>query len=400
MRLLIIGHTSHYMRGDQIVGWGPTVREVNWLAKAFDSITHLACLHKGPAPESALPYEADCVHLVPLPPAGGLTWRERFSAIKIAPLYFYTIIKYLPKADVVQVRTPGPLGLCAMLVLSITKRKMRWTKFAGNWGATKANTLLVGFQRWWLRNGFTHGPVTVNGDWSFSHPHVYPFDNPSLSIDDLRQVYNFCAEKQLKEPIRLIFVGRLESDKGVSKCLDIVQLLRHQTEVSLDILGGGSMIGNLRAKCATLEIEKLVRFHGWVSIDQVKKYLLRAHFILLPSSANEGWPKVLSEAMAYGVVPIASDISAIPQILSETQTGFALPSNDIDQYVKAISDLVEEPSRWKAMVLAGLGSARKFSYEQYMIKLDEMFHSYYRNSPMNGTVLEELRRKLEISYAG
>ena len=41
MRLLIIGHTSHYLCGDQIVGWGPTVKEVDWLAKSFDNVTHL-----------------------------------------------------------------------------------------------------------------------------------------------------------------------------------------------------------------------------------------------------------------------------------------------------------------------------------------------------------------------
>jgi hypothetical protein len=48
MQLLVIGHTAHYERDGQIVGWGPTVREICWLAKAFDRVTHLACLHSGP----------------------------------------------------------------------------------------------------------------------------------------------------------------------------------------------------------------------------------------------------------------------------------------------------------------------------------------------------------------
>ena len=38
--------------------------------------------------------------------------------------------------------------------------------------------------------------------------------------------------------------------------------------------------------------------------------------------------------MAYGVVPLASTVSCIPQILGETGSGLALPAKDTDAYVK------------------------------------------------------------------
>jgi glycosyltransferase involved in cell wall biosynthesis len=399
MRLLIIGHTAHYLRDEKIVGWGPTIKEVNWLARAFDSLTHLACFHYSPAPDSALPYDTEKVHFVPVPPAGGLRLQDKLQLIRVAPLYISAIKKNLPTADVIQVRSPGPLGLCAMLMLGFVEQKMHWTKFAGNWGTTEKISSSFAFQRWWLKNGFTRGPVTVNGKWPDSPQYIYSFDNPSLTINELSYAQRFCTEKQLTSPIRLIFIGRLESAKGIGASLDIVQELLKHFEVRLDILGDGTQLAKLQRKCALLEIEPFVTFHGWIPHNEVKKYLAEAHFILLPST-SEGWPKVLSEAMAYGVVPIASNVSAIPQVLSETQTGFALPPSDADQYVHAILKLVKEPLIWKKMIEAGIRAAPRFSYEQYILNLDNMFHSYYGTSPMNQVVVKQLRKQIESFYAG
>jgi glycosyltransferase involved in cell wall biosynthesis len=398
MRLLIIGHTAHYQRGDQIVGWGPTVKEVNWLARSFDSLTHLACFHQSLAPDSALPYDTDKVQFVPVPPAGGPSLRDKLRVIQFAPKYFSAIIKHLPTADVIQVRGPGPLGLCAMLILGFIRRKIYWTKYAGNWGATGTITPAFAFQRWWLKNGFTRGPVTVNGKWPNSPKHIYPFDNPSLTLKEIIQARRFCTKKQLTSPIRLIFVGRIESAKGVGICLDIVNKLRPHFEVHLDVLGGGPELNKFQVLCTSLEIQEFVTFHDWVPHDEVKRHLAEMDFILLPS-ASEGWPKVLSEAMAYGVVPIASNVSAIPQILSETQTGFALPPSDADQYAQAIVTLVNEPMKWKSMIQAGLRAAPRFSYELYILKLNNMFLDYYHTSPMNQTRVLEIQKQIEGFYA-
>ena len=86
---------------------------------------------------------------------------------------------------------------------------------------------------------------------------------------------------------------------------------------------------------------------------QVADYYAAAHFILLPSR-SEGWPKVLSEAMAYGVVPVAAAVSSIPQILGETRAGAALPVDDIEGLAVAIAGYVAEPERWAAAGRAGV----------------------------------------------
>ncbi len=87
----------------------------------------------------------------------------------------------------------------------------------------------------------------------------------------------------------------------------------------------------------------MVKFLGWLPKPSLADYYSQAHFLLLPTNASEGWPKVLSEAMAYGVVPLAGAVSSIPQILQETGAGLALPPEDPEAFVQAIQNFLAEP---------------------------------------------------------
>jgi len=133
-RLLIIGHTAHYWRNGELVGWGSTVKEINWLAPAFDELVHLACLHKTPAPDSALPYTAQNVRLVAVPPGGGLTLRDKLRVLWLGPRYSWHSLRQIRRADVVHVRCPGSLEMYGMLMASWATGKPKWVKYAGNWG--------------------------------------------------------------------------------------------------------------------------------------------------------------------------------------------------------------------------------------------------------------------------
>jgi glycosyltransferase involved in cell wall biosynthesis len=99
--------------------------------------------------------------------------------------------------------------------------------------------------------------------------------------------------------------------------------------------------------------------------------------------------------MSHGVVPIASSVSAIPQILKATEAGVALPLDDIDGFVRSIIGIMDDYPKWKKMSLAGIAAAPDFSYERYVLALDEMFRSTYGSSPFNQEVLVKVRAQLE-----
>ena len=47
MKLVVISHTEHFINSQgEVVGWGPTVIEINHLLDLFEEIVHIAVLNK------------------------------------------------------------------------------------------------------------------------------------------------------------------------------------------------------------------------------------------------------------------------------------------------------------------------------------------------------------------
>jgi hypothetical protein len=71
MKLAIISHTEHYKTQEGvIVGWSPTVNEINHLLHVFDEIYHVAMLKEGAPPPSVMAYSSNKIKFIPLPALG------------------------------------------------------------------------------------------------------------------------------------------------------------------------------------------------------------------------------------------------------------------------------------------------------------------------------------------
>jgi glycosyltransferase involved in cell wall biosynthesis len=374
VKLLIISNMSHYRREGQIVGWGPTAQEIDHLAELFDEIRHIACLHTEPAPSSSLPYEAKNVTLIPVPPAGGVRVRNKLDILRRCPLYFRTIWRGLAWADMVHVRCPANISLIAIVLLAIVRTpRLRWVKYAGNWQPDGPESWSNSLQRWWLNRRLHRGVVTVNGAWANQPGHVHSFLNPCLSDLELSEAKSSRAQKQLSTPIRLLFVGRLETTKGVGRALEVLaELKREGLSATLDLVGDGSERVGFENQARNLQVTHLVRFHGWLPRPLVGPLYAQSHLTLLPTNCSEGWPKVLSEAMAYGVVPVASEVSSIPQYLKKFGIGKVLEPYDVEGFVRAILWYGSHPNEWKTESDNGIRAAELFSYSNYLTAVRQL----------------------------
>jgi glycosyltransferase involved in cell wall biosynthesis len=98
-----------------------------------------------------------------------------------------------------------------------------------------------------------------------------------------------------------------------------------------------------------------------------------AHFLIFPASSSEGWPKVLSEGMAHGVVPVAGSVSSIPQFLNSFQTGRTCPPDDVEAFVDVLVWYAQNPNRWKEESAKGVQAAQLFSYRNYLQAVRTIF---------------------------
>jgi glycosyltransferase involved in cell wall biosynthesis len=325
---------------------------------------------------SSLPYTQANIRLIPVPPAGGNTLAKKLGILRLSPLYLKSILKALRTADVVHVRCPANIPLLAILLLSILRRpRRRWIKYAGNWQGYENEPLSYRFQRWWLRRNFARSIVTMNGVWPSQPSHVVSFFNPCLELEEIADGAAEASKKKAEGTLRLLFVGALNEAKGMLRAIELMRRLRDSgLDASLVFVGDGPDRDLYERLVDELDLSEMVIFLGWVRRTELSSYYAAAHCILLPSK-TEGWPKVLSEAMAYGVVPIAAAVSSIPQYLEQFNVGRSVAFDDIDGYVRAVSEYADNREIWRAESERALQFVTLFSYESYIESVSQLLEA-------------------------
>lgn len=368
MRLLVISHTPHYIQDGQLVGWGPTVRELDYLSTLFDELVHLAPLYSEEAPKSALSYQSKRIRLHAIKPSGGEKFLDKVSVGMQYPAYARAILYELKKADLVHVRCPANISLLGILLLAFTRQpSYRWVKYAGNWQPDRKEAFTYTLQRWLLKKGLHKGIVTINGSWPGQASHIFSFPNPCLTQTELSVGHQVSQQKQLDLPVKLLFIGRLEAPKGAQRVIEIARgLATAGVDFRLSMIGDGPDKSGYLKMIQQLGLSDKIDLPGWLPKNKLVDYYSPSHFLILPTTASEGWPKVLSEGMAYGVVPLASAVSSIPQILKESGAGLALPPDQPQAFIRAIQAYLEHPQSWKQASLAGVAYAQNYSYEHYL----------------------------------
>ncbi len=358
MKLLVVSHTPHYLRDGEVVGFGATVRELSHLATLFSSVVHLAPLYPDPAPASALPYGApagDRIALRPVAPSGGDGLVAKMYVLAGAPGFLRQLRREVATADAWHLRAPANLALLAMAFFPFLPERPCWVKYAGNWrpeGAeARSEAASYTWQRRWLARPRPNLAVTVNGSWPGDPPHVVPFRNPSFTAAELAAAKGGADSRRPPapgEPLELLFVGRLDEPKGAGRAIEVLARLAGQGIAARLTLAGGGERPRWEARARELGREGEVTFAGELPRPALAELYRRAHFLLLPTRSSEGWPKVLSEAMAYGAVPLAGAVSSIPQTLAAAGAGAALPPREPDAFAAAIAGYLAEPRRWEA----------------------------------------------------
>jgi glycosyltransferase involved in cell wall biosynthesis len=285
------------------------------------------------------------------------------------------MIKALRSVDAVHVRCPANISLLAITLLAVLPQpRPRWVKYAGNWQPSGRESWSYTFQRWWLTKNLHRGVVTVNGHWPNQPKHISSFLNPCLTETELISGREAAAEKDLVGPLRLIYAGRLETAKGVGRAIDVLDRLLHKgIAATLDIVGDGAERLAFEELVASRKLDNAVTFHGWLARAQLNLLFKRAHFSIFPAASSEGWPKVLSEGMAHGAVPVAGNVSSIPQYLESFHTGRSCTPDDVQGFVDVLVWYAQHPDRWKEESANGVQAAQMFSYSNYLQAVRKLF---------------------------
>jgi len=148
---------------------------------------------------------------------------------------------------------------------------------------------------------------------------------------------NFKANKYYD----IIFVGRLEKQKGVDVLLKANQILKekYHRKLRVAIVGDGSLRNYLKKLSIQYDIDESINFLG-VRKD-VLEFMRKASIFVLPSRW-EGFGLVLLEAMSVGVPVIATKVGGIPEIIEDSKDGILVEPENPTELANTILKLLDD----------------------------------------------------------
>jgi glycosyltransferase involved in cell wall biosynthesis len=166
---------------------------------------------------------------------------------------------------------------------------------------------------------------------------------------------------EIKKENYILFIGRLEKQKGIYMLLDAFNMLKND-KIKLVIVGEGSEKNNIKKKVELLGLSNRVQF-----IDFTKStidYYRKARVTVL-SSYFEGFPNVIIESLACGTPVVSYDCPSGPsEIIQNKINGYLVKYLDVNDLAKKIDkSLVRQ---WQTKLIKN--TAMKYKCEVIMKK--------------------------------
>jgi glycosyltransferase involved in cell wall biosynthesis len=163
-------------------------------------------------------------------------------------------------------------------------------------------------------------------------------------------------------PVEILSVGRLVEKKGYPILLEALAALKDKTW-RLTHIGGGPLDAALKAQAASLGIDDRISWLGALPQERVlAAYRAADLFVLAAQIAadgdRDGLPNVLMEAQSQRLCCIATDISGIPELIRDGETGLLVPPENAQALALAIAALIDDPARRQALAEAGFKRLR------------------------------------------
>jgi len=177
----------------------------------------------------------------------------------------------------------------------------------------------------------------------------------------------------VNDPPVLLLAASFTGSKGHALLLEAVrQLVDERQRLEVWLAGAGPKEEEIRRQASRLELEDVVRFHGYVPNDQVVEWLAtgRIDIVALPSE-SEGVPVSLIEALAHGVPAVATDVGGVAELLGDG-CGELVPPRDSGFLAAALARMLASPRLRAEYAQAGRARVeREFAVEPVVAQLRE-----------------------------
>jgi starch synthase len=149
---------------------------------------------------------------------------------------------------------------------------------------------------------------------------------------------------------RLLFVGRLNEQKGILQAIRAIALMRNP--VTLDVVGTGPQREDCQTLAHALGIANRVVFHGQIPPQDLVLLYRRAAAVVVPS-INEGLGLVSVEGLLCETPVVGFASGGTLDVVQHHRTGLLVPPHDVTALSSALDEILENPALAANMGRAG-----------------------------------------------
>jgi glycosyltransferase involved in cell wall biosynthesis len=209
-----------------------------------------------------------------------------------------------------------------------------------------------------VASSFTRSSLSVLPDGFKGQVHLVPYGSTS-PISDSHLLDAVKSYNGGKRRLRVLFVGGLGQNKGLSYLLKAIKPIRQFVELTLI---GRPVDPNIAP------LAQALKEHRWLSSLPNHEVLqeMRRHDVLVLPSLNEGFGLVILEAMGQGTPVITTPNTGGPDVISDGEDGFIVPIRAEEAITERLTDLLSaSPNYLKDLRFASLSKARLFTWAKY-----------------------------------
>ncbi len=150
------------------------------------------------------------------------------------------------------------------------------------------------------------------------------------------------------DPVTIVSVGRAVPKKGYADLLAALHALPAGLHWRLVHIGGGDLLAQLKKTAASLGLADRIIWRGAQPHETVLQELRQADlFALMPKIGDDGdrdgLPNVLLEAGSQRLAVLATDVSAVGELISDGQSGLLVTPGDVPAATAALARLIADP---------------------------------------------------------
>ncbi|WP_163801854.1 glycosyltransferase family 4 protein [Mycolicibacterium sediminis] len=157
-------------------------------------------------------------------------------------------------------------------------------------------------------------------------------------------LWPYAPRRSRSGPPRLLYLGRLEYEKGVHEAIAALPRIRRtHPGTTLTIAGDGTQEDWLVEQARKHRVVKAVSFVGKVDHRQLVTLLHGTDAAVLPSH-YEPFGIVALEAAATGAPLVVSDVGGLGEAVIDGQTGLSFPPRDVAALASAVRAVLDDPA--------------------------------------------------------